>query len=109
LEDKVSYDDPDVYYSPDKFNLEQVAQIDYSDGSYQFDYRVVWRHKDTGKLYTARDSGCSCPSPFEDYVKIEDLEEFSLSKIETEAREEAAEDYYEGDSILDFLEVIRKL
>ncbi len=61
-----------LYYNPEKYGLRVVAQIDYSDGSYQFDYRVVWADKD-GALWTARDSGCSCPSPFESTDELDRL------------------------------------
>jgi hypothetical protein len=69
----MSYDE-NIYYSPEKLGLSTVAEIDWSDGCYQFDLRVVWKHDASGVLYTARDSGCSCPSPFEDYNGIESLE-----------------------------------
>ncbi len=46
-----------VYYNPKKFGLNEVAFIDYSDGSYQFDYRIVWYDEKNKRLYTARDSG----------------------------------------------------
>lgn len=55
----------DIYYSPEKFDLEVVGEIDFSSGSYEFDLTVVWRDTETGALYYADDSGCSCPSPFE--------------------------------------------
>lgn len=57
-----------IYYDPEKFGLEQVAEIDFSDGYYQFDYLVVWKDKDD-RLYYAEDSGCSCPSPFETFTR----------------------------------------
>lgn len=95
----------DVYYSPEKFDLEPVAEIDYSDGYYQFDYRVVWRHKPTGQLYTARDSGCSCPSPFEDYNALSDLETLSLSVIEDEVLLERQSG--DGDNPTEFLQKVR--
>jgi hypothetical protein len=101
--------DKDVYYDPREFGLEQVAQIDYSSGHYEYDYRVVWRHLETGQLYTARDSGCSCPSPFEDYDALDKLETFSLSTIEDEVLDERKSDYYEGDDPANFLEKIREL
>lgn len=78
---------PDVYYQPERFGLAPVAEIDYSDGSYQFDLRVVWRHED-GAFYTARDSGCSCPSPFEDYTELSDLERLDLKALEAEVTTE---------------------
>lgn len=62
-----------IYYSPEKWGLSVVAEIEYSDGNYVFDTRVVWRHKD-GVVYTARDSGCSCPTPFENFHGLNHLE-----------------------------------
>lgn len=56
-----------IYYNPEDFGLEVIAEIEYSSASYEFDTRVVWRQISTRKLFTARDSGCSCPIPFEDY------------------------------------------
>lgn len=63
----------DPYHSPEKYGLTPLAEVDYSDGNYVFDFRVVWVD-DEGTLYTARDSGCSCPSPFEDYKKLDQLD-----------------------------------
>lgn len=54
-----------IYYNPEKFGLIEVAEISWSDESYQFDLTVVWRQKNTGKWFVESDSGCSCPSPFE--------------------------------------------
>lgn len=71
-----SYDN-NPYYSPEALGLETVDSIDFSDGNYQFDIRVVWRHIETNKFYTMRDSGCSCPCPFEDYNSIDDLDELT--------------------------------
>lgn len=93
------------YYNPEEMGLEIVAQIDYSDGSCQFDYRIVWRHKETGKLFTARDSGCSCPTPFEDFGTVENLEEYSYNAIRSEAMEEGRRAYgYDGDPVQPFLD-----
>lgn len=103
----MSYD-TNVFYYPQTHDLTQVAMIDFSDGSYQFDYRVVWQHKD-GKLYTARDSGCSCPSPFEKYNMLEDLERANIQELIDEARIEQRADYYCGDNPADYVEELRKL
>lgn len=51
-----------LYSSPEKFGL---VEVEWSDGCYQFDLTVVWRDTQTGALYFADDSGCSCPVPFE--------------------------------------------
>jgi hypothetical protein len=105
----MSYGTPDVYYQPEAFDLEPVCEIDYSDGSYQFDLRVIWRHKPTGKLYTGRDSGCSCPSPFEDFTNIEDLDPFDADFLVNEATKEAGESYYGGDDTRQFIDQVRRL
>lgn len=54
-----------IYYSPEKFGLEVVADIDKSSGSYEFDTFAIWKDK-AGLYYWDNDAGCSCPSPFED-------------------------------------------
>lgn len=61
----MSYDN--VYYSPEKYGLRTIGEIDFSSGSYEFDILVVFQDVETGKFYYAEDSGCSCPSPFEDH------------------------------------------
>ena len=74
-----------IYYNPEKFGLRPVIEIDFSDGFYQFDIRVIWKDAN-GRLYTARDSGCSCPRPFEDYTAIKDLEVVNFRELIDEAR-----------------------
>lgn len=63
----------DVYHAPSKFGLTLVATIDDDNANYSFDIIAVWKHTESGKLYWAQDSGCSCPSPFEDYQSIDKL------------------------------------
>jgi hypothetical protein len=77
------------------------------DGT-QFDYRVIWRHAD-GTLYTARDSGCSCPSPFEDYTSLSDLEEANIPELIEEAREQQKDKWYDGDDIASYVEKLKAL
>ncbi len=109
----MGYDAPDVYNQPEKFGLEQVASIDYSSGSYEFDERIVWFHKESGKFYMARDSGCSCPSPFENYDSLEKLSPFNLEELENEVKEETRAKYegdtYDGSDPSAFLIKIREL
>lgn len=45
--------------------MELVGHLEDPDACYSFDDIIVWKDKETGKLYYAEDSGCSCPSPFE--------------------------------------------
>ena len=63
-----------IYYYPQDYGLEQLTAIEFTDESYQFDTRVVWRRLTDHRLLTDRDSGCSCPSPFES-TRLEDLKE----------------------------------
>lgn len=61
-----------VYYDPEDFGLKIVASADWSDGCYQFDYFVVWADAENNLFY-GEDSGCSCPSPFENFNGLQSL------------------------------------
>lgn len=63
----------EIYYAPEKLGMEQIAEQDWAD-AYEFDMLVVWRDTD-GKLRAATDSGCSCPTPFEDHTFPTDFTE----------------------------------
>lgn len=69
-----------VYDDPGKFGLAIVAEVNRAD-SYEFDMFVVWRRVEDGRLLYAEDSGCSCPSPFEDH-KLGDLKEFTMDAFD---------------------------
>lgn len=97
--------DSNIYYSPAAFGLETFAEIDYSDGNYQFDYRVVWRRLSDGKLLSSRDSGCSCPSPFEN-VAVKDLQEVESANW---LKEEIATDGREYPSAAEAADFIAKI
>lgn len=71
---------PDVYYNPSDFNLTPVADIELDNESCSFNILSVWKHKD-GSFYYAQDSGCSCPSPFQDYHSIEQLQKLSVENF----------------------------
>lgn len=72
-----------VYEDPKRHGLVIVAEIGDDDASYSFNDIVVWKHIDSGRFYWAQDSGCSCPSPFEDYDNIDDLTRlFSVHELE---------------------------
>jgi hypothetical protein len=59
----MGYWDSNVYYSPEQNGLKIVLEVE-EDLFYEFNKFVVWT--DGEHFYTATDSGCSCPSPFED-------------------------------------------
>ena len=54
-----------IYYDPEKFGLRTIGEAEFSSGGYEFDTTVVWQDVETGALYYASDSGCSCPCPFD--------------------------------------------
>lgn len=56
---------PNVYNAPEEWGTEIVAVYSDDDLSYEFNMFVVWRDLETGYIFYANDSGCSCPSPFE--------------------------------------------
>lgn len=61
-----------IYYSPEKYGLRTIGEVEWRDYSYEFDLTVVWQDINTGHLFTADDAGCSCPSPFDD-IGLNDL------------------------------------
>lgn len=60
-----------VYNNPNAYGLTLVGEIELSESDYSFDILAVWRNKEG--YYLGTDSGCSCPTPFEDYKSVEDL------------------------------------
>lgn len=73
--------DGNIYYDPDKFGLKVVAVIELEDEPYSFDTLVVWEEISTGRHWWARDSGCSCPTPFENYHSVLELNAFDLPEV----------------------------
>jgi hypothetical protein len=65
------YNNP--YYNPEKCGLELVLSFDEPGLDYEFNTFLVWRDIESGNYYCASDSGCSCPTPFEDFGKLSDL------------------------------------
>lgn len=55
----------EFYYDPSSIGLTEVAEIDAGDG-YDFNKVTLWRDTE-GKLWAAADSGCSCPTPYENH------------------------------------------
>jgi hypothetical protein len=68
----MGYSTPDVYYQPEHFGLTQIGYLDDPNACYSFDDLIVWQHTD-GRIFWAEDSGCSCPSPFEHFNSLDDL------------------------------------
>ena len=53
------------HYSAGELGLE-LYSLDEPEMSYEFNTLDFWATKD-GRVFSASDSGCSCPTPFEDY------------------------------------------
>ena len=68
----MGYNDPDVYNQPEALNLKLIGALHDPSAYYDFDMLIVLQHVD-GRLFYACDSGCSCPSPFEDFTTLESL------------------------------------
>ena len=69
-----------IHSSPGDYGLEVLGELDLG-GGWDFDMWVVWWHEESKTAYWGHDSGCSCPSPFEGYYKLEDLEEFTVGSL----------------------------
>lgn len=103
--------DNNVFYSPEKFGLEIVETIDFSDGYYQFDYLVVFKSED-GRWFYAEDSGCSCPSPFEgmgmpDLTRVEGPEDI-ISRMEFRIKDSYYDEKYGQSEVDDFKSKVKR-
>lgn len=56
-----------IMYEPDKHGVQIVGQYDVREPNWSFDIVLVVKSIETGRVYAAFDSGCSCPIPFEDH------------------------------------------
>lgn len=78
--------DVNVYYNPDKCGLANIGTLDEDDLSYEYNTLIVVKHLESGRLFWTQDSGCSCPTPFEDerFTSPDDtsLEEITSSSLE---------------------------
>lgn len=69
-----------IYYSPEDHGLTVFGELDEPDMSYEFHMLVVW--VGDGRLWYQEDSGCSCPSPFEDCHSTDDLIEITHDSLD---------------------------
>lgn len=110
---------PNVYYNPEDFGLVIVGSTELSEPCYSFDTLVVWQHIETGEFYAAHDSGCSCPSPFEDFSGVEDLDgpftwheasnhilSYTQDEVENEREYEKNNREYRNSSITDLISLL---
>lgn len=81
----MSWGQHDIYNHPEEFGTEIVGTVDLDEPSYSFNYALVSRNLTSGRFYVNTDSGCSCPSPFEDFTTKTSLG-MSLSAQEAATR-----------------------
>lgn len=65
-----------IWASDEPTAYECLAEVEWVGESYQFDMTRVYQHRETREVYYAEDTGCSCPSPFEDATE-DDLEQIA--------------------------------
>jgi hypothetical protein len=56
-----------VYYTPGEFGLCLLDSIDEPNLCYEYNTMIALQHEATGRVFYAQNSGCSCPTPFEDF------------------------------------------
>jgi hypothetical protein len=66
--------DNNIYSNPENCGLEMIATAG-EEPDYDFSIVLFLRDKASGRYFVAYDSGCSCPSPFEDHRSVSDLTE----------------------------------
>lgn len=82
-----------IWDNPQDFGLTMVKDVDIAD-SYEFDMIAIWKTED-GRYLIGTDSGCSCPTPFEN-TKVEDLTEVrTLADVADFARATWSDSYYD--------------
>jgi hypothetical protein len=59
------------YYNPQDWGFTVVHEHDEGE-SFEFDIKILWVDSE-GRFWYAEDSGCSCPTPFEDVDSYDDL------------------------------------
>lgn len=74
-----------VYSHPDDFGLRLLGEAEV-EPCYDYDKFVAWERVADGRVLIGTDSGCSCPSPFEDQgvaalAEIGSYEEFDRALI----------------------------
>jgi hypothetical protein len=80
------------YYSPEKLDLDLVS-YDEPGLCYEYNTLCFWATRD-GRVYSASDSGCSCPTPFEEYEG--DTQDHVLQKLERVGSVEQAESIFDA-------------
>jgi len=65
--------DRNPFYNPEKCDLTLLLTIREPGLSYEFNYTIFVKDNPTGDIYAVSDSGCSCPTPFENILGLGDM------------------------------------
>jgi len=85
-----------LYYSPEKLGFTLVASLE-DDEPYQYDTVIVVRQDASGKLFAAHDSGCSCPTPFEEVRSLDKLTPIrSVADVQAFVKAHGGDERYKG-------------
>lgn len=91
-----------IYYNPENSGMTIFDSIDTA-GSYEFDIFLILMKLDDNSLYYTHDSGCSCPTPFEDVREVDEITNATFYNFE-----KALENHYNL-SREDFLKMRKKV
>ncbi len=69
-----------IQSNPEKYGFTLIAELEFG-GSYDFDTHLVFMNH-LGLVYYVQDSGCSCPTPFDDINGVDDMELITLEGFE---------------------------
>ena len=89
-----------IYYNPENSGMTIFDSIDTA-GSYEFDIFLILKKLDDNSLYYTYDSGCSCPTPFEDVCEVDEITHATLYNFEQ------ALENHNGLSREDFLKMLK--
>lgn len=95
-----------VYQYPENHRLKIISVFE-REPQWDFNMHVIFKHEDTNKVYYAHDSGCSCPTPFEDFSGIDDMEEITKEGFESFSSMIMREDYGTVGEKREFLDKVK--
>lgn len=79
-----------IYDNPEVAGLEKLVELNEPGLHYAYNIFIVVRHIESRRLFFVEDTGCSCPSPFENY--------YFNSPSEHNIREVEAHNFYAFES-----------
>lgn len=103
------YAAPNPEQNPQACGLELIDSLDQPDLSYAYNSIIALRDLETGKVYLAADSGCSCPKPFEEFKKLSDLTHVTNTLDAQAFVSNENHERYNGDPAFPLLDVLRFL